>query len=246
MLYIRTCTCMCSLASYICTYIVLVHVYLGVLCCFALFVCLFDPACFFLSSFSSLIKTCKYVDFLLSLVCLPHLSPSTHLNSLSLHRCGSSLVCLPHLSPSTHLNSLSLHRCGGSLVCLPHLSPSTHLNSLSLHRCGGSLTAKDSPGFLDESGSVLLQLLLLEADDHTEQLVLEPLQGHGVVDDGRAPEYGRSVLGVGELGVQVQSATQCQVSGVRCQVSVSGVRCQCQVSGVSVRCQCQVSGVSVR
>ena len=29
---------------------------LGVLCCFALFVCLFDLACFFLSSFSSLIK----------------------------------------------------------------------------------------------------------------------------------------------------------------------------------------------
>ena len=28
---------------------------LGVLCCFALFVCLFDLACFFLSSFSSLI-----------------------------------------------------------------------------------------------------------------------------------------------------------------------------------------------
>ena len=59
-----------------------VHVYLGVLCCFALFVCLtllayfilpshvllrlvclFDLACFFLSSFSSLIKnmyTCMY------------------------------------------------------------------------------------------------------------------------------------------------------------------------------------------
>ena len=155
------------------------------LCCFALFVCLTLLASFFLPSHLSL-KTRIYVDFLLS------------------------------------------------LVCLPHLSPSTHLNSLSLHRCGGSLTAEDSPGFLDESGSVLLQLLLLEADDHTEQLVLEPLQGHGVVDDGRAPEYGRSVLGVGELGVQVQSATQCQVSGVRCQVS--GVRCQ--VSGI----RCQVSG----
>ena len=33
------------------------YMYWGVLCCFALFVCLFDFACFFLSSFSSLIKT---------------------------------------------------------------------------------------------------------------------------------------------------------------------------------------------
>ena len=30
-------------------------IYIHVLCCFALFVCLFDLACFFLSSFSSLI-----------------------------------------------------------------------------------------------------------------------------------------------------------------------------------------------
>ena len=30
-------------------------------CCFALFVCLFDFACFFLPSFSSLIKTCMYI-----------------------------------------------------------------------------------------------------------------------------------------------------------------------------------------
>ena len=37
---------------------------LGVLCCFALLpCCLFDLACFFLPSFSSLIKTCIYITY---------------------------------------------------------------------------------------------------------------------------------------------------------------------------------------
>ena len=36
---------------------------LSVLCCFALFVCLFDLACFFLSSFSSLIKN-MYIQYM--------------------------------------------------------------------------------------------------------------------------------------------------------------------------------------
>ena len=36
---------------------------LGALCCFALFVCLFDLSCFFLSSISYLIKTCTRTSF---------------------------------------------------------------------------------------------------------------------------------------------------------------------------------------
>ena len=36
------------------------------------------------------------------------------------------------------------------------------------------------------------------------KLVLKSLQGHRVVDDHGAAKYSRSVLGVGQLGVQVE------------------------------------------
>ena len=60
------------------------------------------------------------------------------------------------------------------------------------------------PGLLNEPLSLFLQLLPLEAHNHTQQLVLQPLQGHCVVHHHGSTEVGRSVLGVGQLGVQVQ------------------------------------------
>ena len=69
------------------------------------------------------------------------------------------------------------------------------------------LTHTHTPGLLDESCSVFLQLFLLEPHDDTEELVLQSLQSHGVVDDGRPTKHRRSVLGVRQLCVQVQPAS---------------------------------------
>ena len=83
---------------------------LGVLSCFALFVCLFDLACFFLSSFSSLIKlnTCIYTPLVLCCraTCTQHfLAPFTIIAAvvcvLVLHAC-SVCGCDNHCSGDAH------------------------------------------------------------------------------------------------------------------------------------------------
>ena len=62
----------------------------------------------------------------------------------------------------------------------------------------------DVPCFLDESFSVLLQFFLLKANDDTQELVLQSLHSHSVIDDHCSTKYCRSVLGIGKLGVQVE------------------------------------------
>lgn len=60
------------------------------------------------------------------------------------------------------------------------------------------------PSFLDESLSVFLQFFLLKANNDTKQLVLQSLKSDSVVDDHSTAKHSRSVLGVGQLSVQIQ------------------------------------------
>ena len=70
-----------------------------------------------------------------------------------------------------------------------------------------ALTLLYIPGFLNEPLSVFLQLFLLKANNDTEQLVLQSFKSHSVVDDHGATKHSRSILWIGQLGVQVESAS---------------------------------------
>lgn len=86
-------------------------------------------------------------------------------------------------------------------------SESTKCQEISLHLVTQvyiKLSCFNVPSFLYESFSVLLQLFLFKANNDTEQLVLQSLHGHSVIDDHCSTEYSRSVLGIGKFCVQVK------------------------------------------